>query len=124
MVRMARRQNRERIAAGTAEVVLGDSAALPWPDGTFSAVTCNCVGCFAEPSQSVREMHRVLRHGGRLVLSVDPFPDAESARKSEQKWGLRTWTEAELRTMLTDAGLSEVSVSSDTTATFARARRT
>jgi ubiquinone/menaquinone biosynthesis C-methylase UbiE len=45
--RMARRRNRERIAAATAEIVVGEAAALPRPDSRFTAVTCNCVGCFA-----------------------------------------------------------------------------
>jgi ubiquinone/menaquinone biosynthesis C-methylase UbiE len=31
----ARRRLADRIAAGTAEIVHGDAAALPWPDGTF-----------------------------------------------------------------------------------------
>jgi hypothetical protein len=47
----------------------------------------------------------------------------ESALKARQKWGLPTWTEAELRTMLTDAGFSAVSVTHDETGTFARATR-
>jgi hypothetical protein len=40
-IRMARRRNRERIAAGTAEIVQGDAAALPWENGRFSAVACD-----------------------------------------------------------------------------------
>jgi len=37
-VRMARQRLAERIAAGTAEIVLGDAQALPWEDGRFSVV--------------------------------------------------------------------------------------
>lgn len=120
-VRIARRENRQRIAAGTAEFVQGDSAALPWADASFSAVTCNCIGCFARPLESVREMHRVLRPDGRLVLAVDFHPDTESARKAQQKWGLPTWTEAELRTLLGEAGFTDVSVVHDGAEMMARA---
>ncbi len=122
-VRMARRQNRKRIAAGTAEIVQGDSAALPWGDATFSAVTCNCLGCFGQPLQSLREMHRVLRPRGRLVLAVDFYPDVERARMAQQRWGLPTWTETELRTLVGDAGFCGVSVSHDETGTFASATK-
>jgi hypothetical protein len=39
-VTSARKHLAARIADGTAEIVLGDAAHLPWPDGMFSAVTC------------------------------------------------------------------------------------
>lgn len=120
-IRMARQRNRERIAAGTAEIVQGNSTALPWSDGTFSAVTCNCVGCFAEPLRSLREMNRVLGPGGRAALSVDFYPDDEAARKAEQKWGLHTWTEAKLLKMLDESGFSQVAVSHDKAMTFPKA---
>ncbi len=123
-VRIARRQNRERIRAGTAEIVQGDSAALPWADGTFSAVTCNCIGCCAEPLRSMQEMHRVMRPGGRLVLSIDLQPDAETARKAERKWGLHTWTADEFRGLMDKAGFPQVSVWRDKTTLFARAAKT
>ena len=38
-VGLARRTLAERIAAGTAEVVLGDAVALPWDDDRFTVVT-------------------------------------------------------------------------------------
>ena len=39
-VTLARQRLADRIASGTAEVVQGDAAALPWDEGTFTAVTC------------------------------------------------------------------------------------
>ena len=120
-IEMARRRNRARIAAGTAEIVRGDSAALPWENDRFSAVTCNCLGCFAEPLRSLKEMNRVLRRGGRAVLSIDFYLDEERARKAERKWGLPTWTEAELRKIMDEAGFSQHSISHDKTTMFVKA---
>lgn len=120
-IKMARKRNRDRIAAGTAEIVLGDSTALPWEDDRFSAVTCNCLGCFAEPLLSLKEMHRVLKPGGRGVLSIDYYPSEERARKAEEWWGLPTWTEAEVRKMIENAGFSQLSFSPDKRLMFAKA---
>ena len=65
-VGMARKRLAERIAAGTAEIVLGDAMALPWEDGRFSVVgSLNCLKFVPDPPKALREMHRVLRPGGR-----------------------------------------------------------
>lgn len=50
-----------------------DGRTLPFPDGSFDAVLCSQVfeHVFA-PEEFLREIHRVLRPGGRLLLAV-PF---------------------------------------------------
>jgi SAM-dependent methyltransferase len=120
-IRMARKRNRDRIAAGTAEIVQGDSAALPWEDKRFSVVTCNSLSCFAEPLRSLEEMHRVLRLGGRTLIVDSYCPDEEKARIAEQRWGLPIWNEAELGTMMEDVGFSQISISHQKSVMFAKA---
>lgn len=122
-LQLARKRNRERIAAGSAEIVKGDSAALPWPDERFTAVTCNCVGCFARPVESIKEMRRVLRHGGRVALGFDYYPDEDKARKAERWWGLPAWIEPEVRAMMEDAGFSHVTFSHNKNNLFVAARK-
>jgi SAM-dependent methyltransferase len=122
-VRMARRRLRDRVFAGTAEIVEGDAAALPWHDRTFSAVACNCPSCFKDPEQSFREMRRVLKPFGRLALSIDHCPDTAAARRSEERWGLPAWTDEEFCALLHEVGFRDIAVSHARGMTFARAVR-
>ena len=113
-ISLAKRWNRDRIAAGTAEFVAGDAVALPWPDGTFSAVTCNCVSCFAEPRRSLQEMQRVLRPAGRAVVVMEASDGSRGGRPREtDRFGMPVWTGDQVRQMMADAGFSRVSASYD-----------
>jgi ubiquinone/menaquinone biosynthesis C-methylase UbiE len=88
-IRMARRVLRDRLADGSAQVVEGDAVVLPWPDETFSAVSCNCIDCFApgKPAQTVQEMHRVLKPGGRVVIGLE----AQMADPDQAVAAMRPW---------------------------------
>ncbi len=78
---VARRLLAERLEAGTAEVVETDVTELPWPDETFTAVLSNCVDCFPDKQQQAfTEMYRVLRPGGRLVVSYNPTERTPNSR--------------------------------------------
>jgi ubiquinone/menaquinone biosynthesis C-methylase UbiE len=122
-IRLARKRNRDLIRAGIIEIVQGDAAALPWEEGRFSAVTCNCLGCFPEPERSLEEMHRVLRSGKRVALSFDHYQDAGEARREERRWGLRCWTEAEVCRMMRRTAFSQLSLSHDKRNLFVRATK-
>ncbi|MFY1702636.1 class I SAM-dependent methyltransferase [Micromonospora sp. WMMA1923] len=51
------------------ELRVGDAQALPYPDASFDTVTCTLSLCaIPDPVAAVREMARVLRPGGRLLL--------------------------------------------------------
>ncbi len=113
-ISLAKRWNSDRIAAGTAEFVAGDATALPWPDDTFSAVTCNCVSCFAEPQRSLQEMRRVLRPGGRaVVVMAGSGQDGTDRPRETDMFGMPVWTGDQVRQMMADAGFSQVSASYD-----------
>ncbi|MGE5293179.1 MAG: class I SAM-dependent methyltransferase [Micromonosporaceae bacterium] len=66
-VGFARQRLADRIAAGTAEVVLGDAVALPWEDGRFSAVVClnglELMPGLCAPSQGTRAGEAARRRG-------------------------------------------------------------
>lgn len=63
----------EAEAQGLAErvqFVEGDAESLPFGSGSFDVAICECALCtFPDKATAVAEMRRVLRPGGRLVLS-------------------------------------------------------
>jgi SAM-dependent methyltransferase len=121
-VGLARQRLRDRIAAGTAEVVTGDAGALPFPDDRFSAVTSMDAWGFVlypDPAPVLSEMHRVLRPGGRAVVQVGyrTLEDAEAdTMLARVRATFRAWTDADVRGMFEGAGFTDVAVSFGRTA--------
>jgi ubiquinone/menaquinone biosynthesis C-methylase UbiE len=67
MLELARQ---EAAASGRqADLRVGDAQALEFPDGSFDTVTCTLALCtIPDDRAAVREVWRVLRPGGRLIL--------------------------------------------------------
>jgi ubiquinone/menaquinone biosynthesis C-methylase UbiE len=58
------------------EIKFGEAAGenLPYCDGTFKAVICrNVIDHVFQPEECLSEMHRVMRQGGFLLLSVNVY---------------------------------------------------
>jgi ubiquinone/menaquinone biosynthesis C-methylase UbiE len=111
-VKLAIRKNRDRVAAGTAEFVQGEASQLPWEDSKFSAaaVMASFLG-FPKPLESLKEIYRVLRPGGRVVVSIEwNAEDGKDHSKEVEKYGYQIWTEEDVRVMLREAGFSDVSI--------------
>lgn len=87
---------------------------LPFPDASFDVVVAVTVLCFvADAGGAVREMARVLRPGGRLVIGELGRWSLWAALRRVRGWlGSRTWkyvrfrTGKELRSLAEQAGLS------------------
>ena len=114
-IKMAKWRLRDRIAAGTAEIVQGDAAQLPWDDNHFNvAATMGSFIGFPKPLESLEEMHRVLRPGGRAVVSIEyNAEDGKDHSKEIEKFGMWIWTEDEVRGMMKEAGFTEISINYD-----------
>ncbi|MFI5298145.1 MAG: class I SAM-dependent methyltransferase [Polyangiales bacterium] len=88
--------------------VRGDAMALPFDDTSIHAVNCcGALHLFPDASRALAEIHRVLRVGGRFTAAVarrSRGPTSDVAAAIAAQLGIASWTEAELRQRLIDAG--------------------
>lgn len=105
-VRLARQRLASRIEGQTADVVVADAAELPWPDAEFTAVTCmDAFPFFDDPQAVLAEFFRVLRPGGRVVVSfaAEQLPEGVEARQSRGFAGAYTVISATRATALVES---------------------
>ena len=112
MVKLASHYNRRRNSAGTAEFRQGDASELPWSNETFSAAAA--IGTFMfweKPLGSLKEINRVLRPEGRLVISLGwNADDGLDHTKHVKKYGIRLYTGKEMQAMFQETGFRETSI--------------
>lgn len=124
MLALCMARNRQAVADERLQLKLGDAATIPWPTESFTAAISanmffsNMFFFIYDPAVVLAEQHRVLAPGGRLVIATisGPLPPA-----SLRSWwlyppmgpALNVHTDAEMQTLLTDAGFTDISVMSD-----------
>jgi ubiquinone biosynthesis O-methyltransferase len=111
---------RQRMAQAGLEATLreGRVEELPFPDASFDVVASVTVLCFVgDAGRALREMARVLRPGGRLVIGELGRWSTWAALRRVRGWlGSTTWraarfrTPGELRTLVQEAGLSVTAI--------------
>jgi len=90
------------------ELVRGDATALPFADGSFDAVLSMSVIYHAwvrDPAAALRELHRVLRPGGLLLVDVPAYASLYSAH-DEAVMTARRFRASELRALVEGAGFT------------------
>jgi ubiquinone/menaquinone biosynthesis C-methylase UbiE len=71
MVRVATRRNAQAVKSGRMELSQGNITALPFEEQHFDKImTIHTFYFWSEPSQALRELYRVLKPGGRLVITL------------------------------------------------------
>jgi ubiquinone/menaquinone biosynthesis C-methylase UbiE len=106
---------REARGAG-GSYVRGDVARIPFRDGVFDLAVCrNTVHHLSDPPGVAREVARVLRPGGRMVIEDMQAPE-DAARRAYHETierlrdpaHARTLTAVEIRALLEGAGLGSI----------------
>lgn len=87
MIDRARRRNKRWIEEGLVELVQTAADDLPWPDGSFGGVLAvNSIQLWEPIEQSVAEVARVLRSGGRLVTLTHDWAIQKSTGRAVDDW--------------------------------------
>ena len=104
----------EAPVGATGAGVRGDAHRLPFPDGTFDRVIASeVVEHLPDDATAIHELARVLRPGGTLAVTVPAWLAETICWKLSSEYHapfvegghLRIYTEARMRTLLSDAGL-------------------
>ena len=87
MVHVATRRNVEAVKAGRVVLSQGNVAALPFEDQYFDKImTIHSLYFWSEPDRALRELYRVLKPGGRLVITL-------STGKINAQGEVEVWTQ-------------------------------
>lgn len=115
---LAAARRRTKAAGVELDLVKGDAGGLPFPTGQFDAVVSGATLCFVDdPRRAIREMVRVLKPGGRLILGELGRWNLWAAQRRVKGWlGSKLWSAAHFRSpgdllaLAADAGLEDATV--------------
>ncbi len=109
MLKRARWRFRRALRAGRLELADADVARLPHADESFDrALAVQTIYFWPNVEGGLRELRRVLRAGGRLVLATAPKEVMD--RREFTQHGFRKFTEDELGDLMSGAGFERVGV--------------
>lgn len=119
MIVLARR-NAEKVGATNAEFIKGEIEDIPLPDESVNVIISNCViNLSTDKPQVFREAFRVLRPGGRLLVSdiVSEKPLPAEVQENVEFWSAcvgGAWDEARYLNAVREAGFASITVKART----------
>lgn len=116
-VAAARRFNRALIASGRVAIERASAESLPFPDATFDLVTAvETHFWWRDLAAGMREAHRVLKPGGRVLVIAEFYDGGRHARYAEKLaryTGIAKLTLEQHRGMLEEAGFVDAGIDED-----------
>jgi len=100
MLAIAQRRARQLFPDYSLKWVLGDALALPFPDGSFDAITMGYgLRNVTDIPQALREICRVLKPGRRAAILDFHRPRGIPFLESFQRWYLNSWVVAQAKAL-------------------------
>lgn len=111
-IKHSKAQNRKNILCNKVKIVLASVSSLPFEDCSFDVVIAVETYYFwPDKLNDLKEIYRVLKQNGRIMLVFEMLKTPEEPDKwkaVEDKVGIKTVTEEEIREMLAKAGFEDI----------------
>jgi len=110
MVKLASDINRNLVESGKAEFRKGYASSLPWADNEFTIVAAIEVFFFLdETEKTLKEIFRILKPGGRLIIEMAfNKDDGVDHKRHIKKFNLKLYSGEEMKKLLKKAGFSDI----------------
>jgi ubiquinone/menaquinone biosynthesis C-methylase UbiE len=109
MVAQARDRFKDTIAAGKVSIEFADVRKLPFDDDTFDKVcTVNTIYFWEEPEVGLREIARVLKSGGKLVVGIRSADKMKDLPFTQHNFKL--YAPEAVKDLLIMAGFSDIEI--------------
>ncbi len=105
------RNNQELVQNGVLEIVQASVEHLPFADHSFDViVTVESFYFWPDPEENLKEVHRVLKKGGHLLVILDTYETdslSDETRENIRKYHMTVLTEKEFMELFRRAGFVE-----------------
>lgn len=109
MIMAATALNAKRVETSQASFHLCAASALPFPDHTFHKIfTVNTIYFWENPGEELREIFRVLKPGGKIVVGIRSKSSMQNLPMVQ--YGFKLYTNEGLESILVEAGFNAVKV--------------